>query len=108
MNTTALPQLPDRETLIQLAPEQLVNIIVQQQQVIEQQQKAIEELTQTVNRLKVSQGLDSQTSSKPPRQTCSRNLKKPKSSQRLMLKHLRASQVGNRAIQEKPAKVLGE
>jgi len=34
---------------------------VQQQQVIGQQQKAIEELTQAVNQLKVSLGLDSQT-----------------------------------------------
>ncbi len=32
MSTTALPQLPDPETLIQLPPEQLVKIIVQQQQ----------------------------------------------------------------------------
>ncbi len=39
---------------------------MQQQQVIGQQQKAIEELTQAVNQLKVSLGLDSQTSSKPP------------------------------------------
>jgi len=31
--------------------------------------KAIEELTQAVNQLKVSQGLDSQTSSKPHRPT---------------------------------------
>lgn len=66
MSTTALPQLPDPETLIQLPPEQLVKIIVQQQQVIEQQQQAIEQLTQEVNRLKVSAGLDSQISSKPP------------------------------------------
>ena len=50
----------------QLPREGLVNIIVRQQQVIEQQQKAIEELTQTVNQLKVSQGLNSQTSSSPP------------------------------------------
>ena len=66
MSTTALPKLPERETLIQLPPQQLVNIIVQQQQVIEQQQQAIEQLTQEVNRLKISLGLDSQTSSKPP------------------------------------------
>jgi len=45
MNTTALPQLPEPETLIQLPPEQVVNIIVQQQQIIEQQQQAIELLT---------------------------------------------------------------
>ena len=59
-------QLPDQATLRQLSTEQLVNIIVQQQQVIEQQQQAIEQLTQEVNRLKVSLGLDSQTSSQPP------------------------------------------
>jgi hypothetical protein len=34
--------------------------------IIEQQQRVIKELTQEVNRLKVSQNLDSQTSSKPP------------------------------------------
>ena len=45
MSTTALPQLPDRETLIQLPPEQLVKLIVQQQQVIEQQQQALDQLT---------------------------------------------------------------
>ena len=66
MSTNALPQLPERETLIQLPPQQLVNIIVQQQQVIEQQQQAIEQLTQEVNRLKISLGLDSQISSLPP------------------------------------------
>jgi len=66
MNLAAQPQLPDPETLRQLPNEQLVSIIMQQQQVISS--KAIEELTQAVNQLKVSQGLDSQTS-KPPRQT---------------------------------------
>ena len=66
MNLAAQPQLPDPETLRQLPIEHLVILIMQQQQVIEQQQKAIEELTQTLNRLRASQGLDSQNSSRPP------------------------------------------
>lgn len=66
MSNPELPKFADLETLRQLPLEQLVSIIVQQQQVIEQQQKVIEELLQTVNRLKVNQGLDSQTSSLPP------------------------------------------
>lgn len=66
MSNTSLPAEFELEALSQLPREGLVNIIVRQQQVIEQQQKAIEELTQTVNQLKVSQGLNSQTSSSPP------------------------------------------
>ena len=66
MNLAAQPQLPDPETLRQLPIEHLVSLIMQQQQVIEQQQKAIEELTQTLNQLRASQGLDSQNSSRPP------------------------------------------
>ncbi len=66
MSNTSLPAELALEILSQLPREGLVNIIVRQQQVIEQQQKAIEELTQIVNQLKVSQGLDSQTSSSPP------------------------------------------
>lgn len=66
MSNPELPKFAELETLRQLPLEQLVSIIVQQQQVIEQQQKVIEELLQTVNRLQVNQGLDSQTSSLPP------------------------------------------
>ncbi len=73
MTNPELPKKADHETLRQLPLEQLVSmieqqqqVIEQQQQVIEQQQKAIAELTQAVNRLKVSQGLDSQISSSPP------------------------------------------
>ena len=66
MSNPEVPKKADNETLRQLPLEQLVSMIVQQQQVIEQQQKAIKELTEAVNRLKVSQGLDSQISSSPP------------------------------------------
>ena len=64
MSMVALPNLPDLETLRQLPLEHLLSMIVQQQQLIEQQQRVIEQLTQEVNRLKVGQNLDSQTSSK--------------------------------------------
>jgi len=50
-------QLP--EQLNQLSKQELVEIIVSQQQ-------QIQELTQEIERLKLSQNLDSQTSSKPP------------------------------------------
>lgn len=66
MSMSALPNLPELETLRQLLLEQLLSLIVQQQQLIKQQQRVIEQLTQEVNRLKVGQNLDSQTSSKPP------------------------------------------
>ena len=59
MSNPELPKEADIETLRQLPLEQLVSIIVQQQRVIEQ-------LTIEVNRLKASQGLDSQTTSRPP------------------------------------------
>lgn len=59
MSNPELPKKADLETLRQLPLEQLVSIIVQQQRVIEQ-------LTIEVNRLKVSQNLDSQTTSSPP------------------------------------------
>jgi len=62
MSNAVPPQLPDLETLRQLPTEPLVNIIVQQQQVIAQQQQALEQLTQEVNRLQVSLGLNSQAS----------------------------------------------
>jgi len=80
---------------------------MQQQQVIGQQSKTIEELTQAVNQLKVSQGLDSQTSSKPPSTDLLKKSEKAKESSKVMLKPLSASLV-DLVIQEKPAKVLGE
>jgi len=64
-----------------------------QQQVIGQQQKTIEELTQAVNQLKVSQGLDSQTSSKPPSTDLLKKSEKAKESSKVMLKPLSASLV---------------
>ena len=49
----------NREKLSQLSTEELVEIILAQQEVIEQ-------LKQEIEKLKVSRGLDSKTSSKPP------------------------------------------
>ena len=56
----------ERETLLQLAPEQLVDIIVEQAIAIEKLNSRILELEEKVEKLKVSRDLDSSTSSKPP------------------------------------------
>jgi transposase len=61
-----LPRKPDDETLLQLAPKQLVDIIIAQAQTIEKLNKRIVELEQEVEKLKISRDLDSKTSSKPP------------------------------------------
>lgn len=54
------------ESLIQLTPEQLVDIILEQAIAIEKLNKRIVELELKVQKLKVSRDLDSQTSSQPP------------------------------------------
>lgn len=56
----------ERETLLQLAPSQLVDIIVEQAIAIEKLNSRILELEEKVEKLKVSRDLDSSTSSKPP------------------------------------------
>ncbi len=61
-----LPVKLNRETLLQLAPEQLVDIIVEQAIAIEKLNSRILELEEKVEKLKVSRDLDSSTSSKPP------------------------------------------
>ena len=61
-----LPVKLDRETLLQLAPEQLVDIIAEQAIAIDKLNKKILELEQEIQKLKVSRDLDSSTSSKPP------------------------------------------
>ena len=61
-----LPGKADDETLQQLAPKQLVDIIIGQAQTIEKLNKRIVELEQEVEKLKISRDLDSKTSSKPP------------------------------------------
>lgn len=62
----ALPQKLDRETLLQLPAEQLVEMIIEQAIATEELNKRILELELEVQKLKVSRDLDSQTSSKPP------------------------------------------
>lgn len=49
-----LPGKPDDETLVQLAPKQLVDIIIGQAQTIEKLNKRIVELEQEVEKLKIS------------------------------------------------------
>jgi transposase len=61
-----LPRELERETLIQLAPEQLVEIIVKQAIAALKLNERILELEQEVEKLKISRDLDSQTSSLPP------------------------------------------
>lgn len=61
-----LPLKLDRETLEQMATEQLVDIIIEQAIVTETLNKRILELEQFVEKLKISRDLDSKTSSKPP------------------------------------------
>ncbi|WYL97252.1 MAG: IS66 family transposase [Gloeotrichia echinulata IR180] len=61
-----LPVKLDRETLLQLAGEQLVDIIAGQAIAIDKLNSRILELEQEVEKLKVSRDLDSSTSSKPP------------------------------------------
>lgn len=61
-----LPLELDREILLQLAPEQLVEIIVEQASTTIKLNSRILELEQEIEKLKVSRDLDSKTSSKPP------------------------------------------
>lgn len=56
----------ERETLLQLAPSQLVDIIVEQAIAIKKLNSRILELEEKIEKLKVSRDLDSSTSSKPP------------------------------------------
>lgn len=71
MNLDNRPQLPERSTLEQLPPTQLVDMLLAQA-------KVIEELRAEVKRLKVSLGLDSKTSSKPPSTEVLKKSEKPK------------------------------
>ncbi|NJM73950.1 MAG: hypothetical protein HC862_29725 [Scytonema sp. RU_4_4] len=61
-----LPVKLERETLLQLAPEQLVDIIFEQAIATIKLNSRILELEQELEKLKVSRDLDSKTSSKPP------------------------------------------
>jgi transposase len=59
---------PNRQTAQydQLCKEELVKLVVEQKKQLEQQQTLIENLSQEIERLKVSRELDSNNSSKPP------------------------------------------
>lgn len=71
MNLDNLPQQPERSTLEQLSPTQLVDMLLAQF-------KVIEELKAEVKRLHVSKRLDSKTSSKPPSTDVLQKSEKPK------------------------------
>jgi transposase len=76
-----LPLELDREILIQLAPEQLVEIIVEQASATIKLNSRILELEQEIGKLKASRDLDSKTSSKPPSgDILKKSEKKPESS----------------------------
>src|SRR4028119_941128 len=76
-----LPFELDREILIQLAPEQLVEIIVEQASATIKLNSRILELEQEIGKLKASGDLDSKTSSKPPSgDILKKSEKKPESS----------------------------
>ncbi|MEH1899335.1 MAG: DUF6444 domain-containing protein [Nostoc sp.] len=94
-----LPLKLDRETLRQLATEQLVEIIVEQAIATEKLNSRISELEQEVQKLKLSQDLDSSTSSKPPSGDIlkkSENQEQPRS---------RDSQIPKRKAGEQPGHV---
>jgi transposase len=61
-----LPTSLERDRLLQLSKEQLVDVILEQALAIQVLKSTIVELEQEIQRLKVSRDLDSQTSSKPP------------------------------------------
>jgi transposase len=76
-----LPFELDREILIQLAPQQLVEIIVEQASATIKLNSRILELEQEIGKLKASRDLDSKTSSKPPSgDILKKSEKKPESS----------------------------
>lgn len=62
----APPLKRDSEILNQLAPSQLVEIIIEQAKAIEQLKSRVVELEKKIQELKVSRDLDSTISSKPP------------------------------------------
>ena len=76
-----LPFELDREILIQWAPEQLVEIIVEQASATIKLNSRILELELEIRKLKASRDLDSKTSSKPPSgDILKKSEKKPESS----------------------------
>lgn len=76
-----LPLELDREILIQLAPSQLVEIIVEQASTTIKLNSRILELEQEIEKLKASRDLDSKTSSKPPSGDILKKSEKPPESE---------------------------
>lgn len=81
MSDPLLPITVELPRLKQLPPEQLVSIMEQQQAVIVQQQAMIGQLQPEIERLKVNQQTNSQTSSKPPSTDLVTKSEKPKDAQ---------------------------
>ncbi len=81
MSDAPKPITVELPRLNQLPLEQLVSIIEQQQAVITQQQAMIGQLQQEIERLKVNQQTNSQTSSKPPSTDLLTKSEKPKDAQ---------------------------
>ena len=92
----------------QLAPSQLVEIIIEQVKAIEQLKSRVVELEKKIQELKVSRDVDSTISSKPPSADL---LKKPRRNLKLnhpRAKHQNGNQEGNQDIREKREKGLAE
>jgi transposase len=103
-----LPFELDREILIQLAPEQLVEIIVEQASATIKLNSRILELEQEIGKLKASRDLDSKTSSKPPSGTSSKNPKKNLRTLMVKAKLQNENREENQGIREKLVKGLVE
>ena len=107
-----LPLELDREILIQLAPEQLVEIIVEQASATIKLNSRILELEQEIGKLKASRDLDSKTSSKHHQNhhlgTSSKNQKKNLRAPMVKAKLQNENREDNQGIREKLVKGLVE
>ena len=103
-----LPLELDREILIQLAPEQLVEIIVEQASATIKLNSRILELEQEIGKLKASRDLDSKTSSKPPSGDILKKSEKNLSSMMVKAKLQNGNREDNQGIREKLVKGLVE
>ena len=103
-----LPLELDREILIQLAPEQLVEIIVFQASATIKLNSRILELEQEIGKLKASRDLDSKTSSKPPSGDILKKSEKKPESPMVKAKLQNENREDNQGIREKLVKGLVE
>ena len=103
-----LPLELDREILIQLAPEQLVEIIVEQASVTIKLNSRILELEQEIGKLKASRDLDSKTLSQPPSGDIVKKSEKNLRAPMVKAKLQNENREDNQGIREKLVKGLVE